>query len=80
MQIVKPDKISLGARILTVADVFCALTEDRPYRNMLTSDQTLSIMDEMAQSLKLDPNIYKYLKLYPDEVLALLNTQRKMWS
>ena len=71
------DKISLGARILTVADVFCALTEDRPYRNMLTSDQTFDIMDGMAQNFKLDPNIYKYLKFYTTEVTALLDTQRK---
>lgn len=71
------DKLSLGARILTVADVFCALTEDRPYRSMLTLEQTFDIMDEMARNFKIDPNIYKYLKLYPDEVLSLLEAQRK---
>lgn len=70
------DRISLGARILTVADVFCALTEDRPYRKMLTLEQTFEIMDEMTQNLKIDPNIYKYIRLYPDEVISLLENQR----
>ena len=45
---------------------------------MLTLEQTLNIMDEMAQNFKLDPNIYKYLKLYPDEVLAVIETQRML--
>ncbi|MDP4091511.1 MAG: HD domain-containing phosphohydrolase [Bacillota bacterium] len=72
------DKISLGARILTVADIFCALTEDRPYRRMMNLEQTWAIMDDMAEKLKLDPNIYKYLKLYPDEVSALLESQKKL--
>lgn len=72
------NKISLGARILTVADVFCALTEDRPYRSALTLEQTLEIMDEMAQNLSIDPNIYKYIKLYPEEVISILENQRKI--
>ncbi|KZL90210.1 HD-GYP domain-containing protein [Clostridium magnum] len=70
------DRISLDARILTVDDVFCALTEDRPYRKMLTLEQTFEIIDEMTQNLKIDPNIYKYIRLYPDEVISLLENQR----
>lgn len=72
------DRISLGARILTVADIFCALTEDRPYRQMLSLSQTFGIMDEMAAELRLDPNIYKYLKLYHDEVTSLLEVRRNI--
>lgn len=72
------DRISLGARILTVADIFCALTENRPYRKMLTLEQTLEIMDEMTQNLKIDANIYKYIRLYSDEVISLLENQRNI--
>lgn len=38
------DAISTSARILTVADVYDALTSDRPYRRASTSDEALEIM------------------------------------
>lgn len=72
------DKISLGARIINVADVFCALTEDRPYRDMLTLEETFKIMDKMTRTLRLDANIYSYIKLYSNEITSLLDNQRNI--
>ncbi len=40
----KADQITLESRILTVADVFDALTADRPYRKALSIAQALEIM------------------------------------
>ena len=40
----KGDQIALESRILTVADVFDALTADRPYRKALSIAQALEIM------------------------------------
>ena len=40
--------IPLGARIVAVADVFDALTSDRPYRSALTRDTALAYLAEEA--------------------------------
>jgi len=66
------EEISLGARIIAVADVFCALTEDRPYRNKLSLGQAIDIMDNMVNELKLDSMIYNYIKQNPVEALSVL--------
>lgn len=41
---VKGDQITILTRILTVADIFDAMTEDRPYRKAMTMYQALDIM------------------------------------
>jgi HD-GYP domain-containing protein (c-di-GMP phosphodiesterase class II) len=40
--------LSLESRIIAVADVYGALSEDRPYRPGLTFDQIVSIMSKLA--------------------------------
>ncbi|MBN1106343.1 MAG: HD domain-containing protein [Deltaproteobacteria bacterium] len=40
------DRVSLGARILAVADVFDALVSDRPYREGMKRDRALAIIRE----------------------------------
>jgi len=49
--------IPIGARIMAVADVFTALTEDRPYRKGQSPDQALSVVKKMALENHLDPLI-----------------------
>ena len=38
--------IALGARIVAVADVYEALTADRPYRKAMPYEQAIAILDE----------------------------------
>jgi hypothetical protein len=40
------DSIPLGARIFAVADVFDALTSERPYKKPMTVERTLAILEE----------------------------------
>lgn len=43
------DKITIGARIVAVADVFDALTSDRPYRKAMTVEDALKVLvDEIG--------------------------------
>ncbi|MBM5571549.1 MULTISPECIES: HD-GYP domain-containing protein [Deefgea] len=49
--------LSLGARILAVADVYTALTEDRPYRPGVPPDTALAMLDEWQQQGKLDGHV-----------------------
>ena len=44
--------LSLGSRIMTVADIFSALTEDRPYRKRMEKDKVIPILrGDAAQGL-----------------------------
>ena len=42
------DAIPVGARIVAVADVYDALTSDRPYRAAMTRDETLAVLRDQA--------------------------------
>ena len=52
--------LSRESRIIAVADVFGALTEDRPYRAGLNLGDTLSIMKEFVPH-QLDGNCFEAL-------------------
>jgi putative nucleotidyltransferase with HDIG domain len=55
------DEISFESRILAVADIFDALTADRPYRAAMPVAKALSIMTEDA-GIALDENCFAALK------------------
>lgn len=50
------EKIPLGSRIIAVADVWSALTTDRPYRPAYTADEARTILKAMAEK-ELDPKL-----------------------
>lgn len=55
----KGEEMSLSARLLAIADVFEALTAgDRPYKKAITLDRVVSIMEGMAASGHLDPDLF----------------------
>lgn len=51
------DRLFLGSRIMAVADVFTALTEDRPYRAGMSADMTLGLLMDMGCQGALDPGV-----------------------
>lgn len=51
------DQIPIEARILTVADIFQALVQDRPYRKGLNAHEACVIIQKMEKEHKLDPQI-----------------------
>jgi HD-GYP domain-containing protein (c-di-GMP phosphodiesterase class II) len=60
--------IPLGSRIVAVADVFTAITEDRPYRKGMTEDNAIHVLQEMADNLFLDGDLVTLLKEHFDEI------------
>lgn len=54
--------ISWRTRCVTVADIFSALTENRPYRAALSSSAALRILGEMAGAGKLDRDVVDTLR------------------
>jgi len=55
------DQIPLGARIIAVADMYDALTSERPYRPALTNTEALEELQEGA-GIQFDPAVVKALK------------------
>lgn len=55
------DQIPLSAQIVAVVGEFCALTEDRSYRDAYSLEEALAIMEVDADS-KFNPEIYKIVK------------------
>ena len=66
----KGQLIPVGARIIAIADVFQALTSNRPYRKAFTKEEAVRIMKEGAGS-QFDPRIVKvFLKLIKDKKIG----------
>ncbi|MBM3298382.1 MAG: HD domain-containing protein [Deltaproteobacteria bacterium] len=65
---IKGDNLSLGARIVTVADVFTALAEDRPYRPAFSGDAARWLLRELSESGKMDPSVVRLVNDNFDEV------------
>lgn len=63
--------LTLGARIMAVADTFTAMTEDRPYRAGLDPSEAISTMYRMARSGGLDGDVVGVLAENLDYVDSL---------
>ncbi|MFZ3309757.1 MAG: HD domain-containing phosphohydrolase [Xanthobacteraceae bacterium] len=57
----KGEQISLDVRIVTAADIFDALTADRPYRAAMPVDKALAIMTDMVDTA-IDRRCFEALK------------------
>jgi len=62
------DNLSYNSRIMAVADVFTALTEDRPYRKGMDRDTCLSTMQRMANEMAIDGDILEVLTKNYDSI------------
>ena len=64
------DSLTLGARLLAVADVFTALREDRPYRAGVSSTDSLRIMGRLVEAGHLDRDVVGLLAGHQREINA----------
>jgi HD-GYP domain-containing protein (c-di-GMP phosphodiesterase class II)/ribonuclease BN (tRNA processing enzyme) len=59
----KEDEISFEGRLMAIVDIFEALTSnDRPYKQPKTIEETFSILKEMANNHELDKEIIEFLE------------------
>lgn len=60
---IKGDEIALETRLLTIIDIFEALTaKDRPYKKPMSPEKALVVLDGMAKEGKIDKKILKLFK------------------
>jgi HD-GYP domain-containing protein (c-di-GMP phosphodiesterase class II) len=64
----KREQLRLGSRVMAVADVFTALTENRPYRKGMSNEQTILILSKMAENNKLDKDIVELVRQRHEEI------------
>jgi len=74
---IKGNEISLGSRILAVADVVTALTEDRPYRTAMTKDKALGIIHKMVNNNSLDSYVVHLLTDNYDDVTHVIKSAQE---
>ena len=54
--------LDICSRILTVSDIFQALTQNRPYRGRMAVNDAIDIMDGMCNGGEIDPDVFGALK------------------
>ncbi|KPK02052.1 MAG: hypothetical protein AMK71_03620 [Nitrospira bacterium SG8_35_4] len=57
----KGEDIPVGAKVLAVADIYDALTSDRPYRKAMSKEKALEILRQEVSVGKLEQQIVEYL-------------------
>lgn len=62
------EEIPLGAKIMTCADIFSALAETRPYREGLSKEQTLAILDDNARKGFISKTIVDIIRANYEEI------------
>ena len=67
----KGEEIPLPSRIMAIADVFTALTEDRPYRKGMAPPEALRIVKGMVKQGHLDGDLSRLLCDHADELDAV---------
>lgn len=65
------DSLDMGSRVMAVADVFTALTEDRPYRSGMGRAKVLAILREQAAKGVLDAGAVNMLASHFDDLNAV---------
>jgi HD-GYP domain-containing protein (c-di-GMP phosphodiesterase class II) len=64
-------KLSIGTRIMAVADIFTALAEERPYRKGMKQHELLSILKDLCVKGFIDKTIVRVLEENYDEIVVL---------
>ena len=58
---IEGDNLTMGSRIMAVADVFTAITENRPYRDGMENESAIKVMHNMVANDSLDGKVVNIL-------------------
>ena len=70
-------EIPFGSRIIAVADIFTAITEDRPYRKGMDRVRSIEVLDQLALDKAIDGDIVAVLRNHYDEFHHARNLSQK---
>ena len=66
------DYLQLPDRIIAIADIFTALTEDRPYRPGMRRQQALQLIESDVINGALDKDVYRILHQHAEALHAII--------
>ncbi|MFK5893873.1 MAG: HD domain-containing protein, partial [Pseudomonadota bacterium] len=66
------EDIPLSARIVAIADVFDALTSDRPYKKAWSFEKTMAYINEQS-GVQFDPTLVPLFNQQQDKVIVIMN-------
>ena len=67
----KAEMLPIGARVMAVADIFTAITEDRPYRKGMAKNDALKVIIDKTNDGDISKYISTILIKYFDEVVSM---------
>jgi HD-GYP domain-containing protein (c-di-GMP phosphodiesterase class II) len=67
------DELPLGSRLMAVADIFTALTEDRPYRKGIGKEKCLAILNQLVDDNAICSQGVSIVEAYYDELFSLIS-------
>lgn len=67
------EQIPTETRILTIADIFQALAQKRPYRDSMTQQQVISVLDKLGAEGKVDTIILDLVRQHANACWQLAN-------
>lgn len=74
----KGENLPLGSRIMAVADIFTALSENRPYRKGMQKEMVIKILGDLARDNKIDAQTVELLNAHYNDVnKARIKAQKK---
>ena len=72
----KGDAVAIESRIVTVADIFDALSSPRPYKKAWTIDESIGELDRLVAAGKLDGHCVAALRENATEVAVIAERHR----
>ena len=75
---INADKLNIGARIMAVADIFTALTEDRPYRKGMEPKRIKNILRSQIIDNALDEHVVNILFDNYEDIAAKVKAKQKI--
>jgi HD-GYP domain-containing protein (c-di-GMP phosphodiesterase class II) len=74
----KPEEIGTGSRIVAVADIFTAISEDRPYRKGMNKNEVYDIIKSQVDDNKIDGKMTEILFDNYDDIYTLVKEQQSV--
>ena len=72
------DELSVGSKIITIADIFTALTEDRPYRKGMNKKEIFDIFMDYKKSKLIDSKLIEILLDNYDEIEEYVKKNQRL--
>jgi HD-GYP domain-containing protein (c-di-GMP phosphodiesterase class II) len=72
-------ELGIEARIITVADIFQALAQDRPYRSALSAGAIIEHLQRLADAGKIDPLLVQLVTQHRESVWQAATCGREEW-